>query len=178
MTMKSSETHYGVVAVTIHWVTAALILALVGSGFRAGGSGESAAKAEILRFHIPVAMAVLFLTIGRIVWWWRFDRKPLPVAGSIRWQQRTAYSVHIFFYVVIFGMVASGVGMLAMSGAAPIIFGGEGGPLPDFDKYAPHIPHGIGASILIVLVALHSGAALYHHFIRRDGLIQRMWFGS
>ncbi|CAN1724186.1 superoxide oxidase [Hyphomicrobium sp. 1Nfss2.1] len=178
MTLKSSENRYGAVAVSIHWVTAALILALIGSGFRAGGPGEAAVKAEILRFHIPMAMAVLVLTIGRLVWWWRFDRKPAPVAGSIRWQERTAYAVHFLFYVVIFGMIASGVGMLALSGAAPIIFGGVGGSLPDFHKYPPHIPHGVGASLLIVLVIVHTGAALYHHFIRRDGLIRRMWFAN
>lgn len=176
MTLKSSTNRYGAVAVTIHWVTAALIVAVIGSGLRAGGPGETAAKAEILRFHIPMAIALLVLTIVRIVWWWRFDRKPAPVAGSVRWQERTAGAVHFLFYVIIFGMIASGVGMLALSGAAPIIFGAEGGPLPEFHDYAPHIPHGMGASLLIVIVVLHTGAALYHQFIRRDGLIQRMWF--
>jgi cytochrome b561 len=28
-----------------------------------------------------------------------------------------------------------------------------------------------------VLIALHVVAALYHQFARRDGLLQRMWFG-
>ncbi len=73
-------------------------------------------------------------------------------------------------------MVPSGIGMLAPSGAAPIIFGGDGALLPDFSKYPPRLAHGIGARLLLALLALHASAALYHHFVRRDGLLRRMWF--
>jgi cytochrome b561 len=121
---------------------------------------------------------VLVLTALRIVWWWRFDRKPDPTAGSPHWQERAAQTVHILFYVVLVGMIASGIGMMVLSGAGPIIFGGQGAALPDFSKYLPRAPHGIGARILIALVVLHAGAALYHQFGRRDGLLRRMWFGK
>jgi len=174
---KSSPNHYGTVAVSIHWVTAVLILVLIVSGFRAAGTMDPAAKAAILRVHVPIAIGVLALTILRIVWW-AFDRKPEPVAGSPHWQERTARMVHVLLYVVILGMIASGIGMIALSGAAPIIFGGEGALLPDFWKYPPRVPHGIGAWLLLGLLVLHVGAALYHHFVRRDGLLWRMWFGE
>ena len=88
----------------------------------------------------------------------------------------TAQMVHLLFYVVILGMIASGIGMIALSGAAPLIFGGNGALLPDFWKYPPRLPHSIGARLLLALLALHVGAALYHHFVRRDGLLWRMWF--
>ncbi len=178
MALKSTSDHYGTVAVSIHWVTAVLILILIVSGFRAANTMDPAAKAAILRVHVPIAVGVLALTILRIVWWGRFDRKPEPVAGSPRWQERTARVVHVLLYVVALGMIASGIGMLALSGAAPVIFGGEGALLPDFWKYPPRIPHGIGARLLLALLVLHVGAALYHHFVRRDGLLWRMWFGK
>ncbi|MHA6940133.1 cytochrome b/b6 domain-containing protein [Ralstonia pseudosolanacearum] len=38
--------------------------------------------------------------------------------------------------------------------------------------------HGIGARLLLLMALVHAGAALYHHFIRRDGLLRRMWFGK
>lgn len=85
---------------------------------------------------------MLALTLLRIVWWWGFDRKPDPVAGSPHSQERSAQVVHVLFYVVILGMMASGVGMIALSGAGPMIFGGEGGLLPDFWKYPPPVPQG------------------------------------
>ena len=82
--LKSRPDRYGAIAVSIHWLNAILILALLGSGFRAANSLDAAAKAEFLRFHIPVAIIVLLLTALRIVWWWRFDRKPLSVEGTGR----------------------------------------------------------------------------------------------
>lgn len=178
MALKSTTDRYGAMAVSIHWVSAVLILILIGSGFRAASTVDLAAKAAILRVHVPIAVGVLALTFFRIVWWWRFDHKPDPVAGSPHWQERTARAVHVLFYVVILGMVASGAGMIALSGAAPIIFGGESALLPDFWKYPPRVPHAIGARLLLALLVLHAGAALYHHFVRRDGLLWRMWFSK
>jgi cytochrome b561 len=85
--------------------------------------------------------------------------------------------VHVLFYIIILGMIASALGMMALSGAAPLIFGGEGALLPDFWKYPPRLPHGIGAQLLLPLVVLHVGAAHYHHHVvRRDGLLWRMCF--
>ncbi len=176
--LKNSSDQYGTVAVLIHWVSAVLILILIVSGFRAAGAMDPAAKAAILCVHVPIAVGVLALTVLRIVWWWGIDRKPDPVAGVPRWQQRTARVVLVVFYVVILGTIASGIGMIALSGATPLIFGGESALLPDFWKYPPRLPHAIGARFLLALLVLHVGAALYHHFVRRDGLLWRMWFST
>ena len=132
MALKSTSDHYGTVAVSIHWLSAILILVLIGSGFRAASTVDPAAKGAILRVHVPIALGVLVLMLLRIVWWWGFDRKPHPVAGSPHRQERAAQAVHVLFYVVVFGMVASGVGMMLLSGAAPMILGRESGLLPDF----------------------------------------------
>jgi cytochrome b561 len=174
--LKSRPDHYGSVAVSIHWLSTILILVLLVTGFQAADALDSATKAAFLRFHIPVALSVLLLTAFRIVWWWRFDSKPIPVEGSPIWQARTATWVHVAFYVLILGMVASGIGMMIISGAAPTIFGAPGAELPDFTDYLPRAPHGLGARLLVALLVFHTGAALYHHFIRRDGLLRRMWY--
>ncbi len=176
--LKSRLERYGTVAVSIHWLSAVLILALLGSGFQAANAMDTATKAAFLRFHIPIAIMVLLLTTLRIIWWWRFDLKPLPVEGSSAWQERIAGWVHIAFYAVIFGMIASGIGMLVLSGAAPAIFGEPGVVLPHFTDYPPRVPHGLGARLLVALLVFHAGAALYHHFVRSDGLLRRMWFGG
>ncbi|MDH1268467.1 cytochrome b/b6 domain-containing protein [Rhizobium pusense] len=175
--LKSTPSRYGAVPVTIHWLTAVLILMAIITGFRAGGSIDPAAKAALLRVHIPAAIVILLLTIGRIVWWFFLDKKPQPVQGAPAWQEWLARAVHMLFYVVILGMVASGIGMMVLSGAGPTIFGGTGAELPNFMQYPPRIPHGLGANLLIALLIAHLGAALYHQFIRSDGLIWRMWYG-
>jgi cytochrome b561 len=175
MSLKSRADRYGAVAISIHWLSAMLIVLLLGSGFRAANAASAVAKAELLRVHVPVALAVLVLTVLRIVWWLVFDRRPDGVAGSPAWQEFAARAVHVLFYVVILGMIASGIGMIVLSGAGPAIFGGAA--LPDFWTYPPRVPHGIGAKLLVGLLGLHVAAALYHHFVVRDGLLWRMWFG-
>lgn len=177
MAAKSTTKHYGTVAVTIHWLSALLIFVLIGSGFRADGVEDAVAKADILRVHVPIGIAILLLTLTRIAWWFFADQKPAS-APMPTWQDRFSRAVHFLFYVVILGMTASGIGMMVLSEAGPIIFGGAAEALPDFHDYLPRRPHGIGARVMIVLFVLHSGAALYHHFVKRDGLLGRMWFDS
>ena len=70
MALKSTTSHYGTVAVTIHWMSALLIIALMGSGFRASGMEDPLAKVSILRLHLPLGIAILLLTFGRDGWWW------------------------------------------------------------------------------------------------------------
>ena len=176
--MKSTQTRYGSVAVTIHWLSAIFILAMLGSGFRAASMTDSVAKEAILMVHVPLGVVIMILTLLRLFWWWRVDQKPRPVVGDPAWQKVTAKAIHVLFYIVILGMAASGIGMLASSGAGGVLFGASTEPLPDFAEYLPRVPHGLGARLMLALFVLHAGAALYHHFIKRDGLIWRMWFSS
>jgi cytochrome b561 len=122
---------------------------------------------------VLLGIGLLVLTLARVAWW-RFDRKPAPLAGMPHGQARVARVVHALFYALILGMTATGIGTLALSGAGAHIFGAAGGPLPDMWRYQPRLEHWIGARVLLVLLALHVGAALYHHGIRRDGLLRRI----
>ena len=177
MTLKSTPEKYGAVAVSIHWISALFIIILFGSGLRADEAADAAAKIIPLRIHIVLGLTVLLLTLARIAWWLFADSKPAP-AATVPWQRRLSSAVHLLFYVVILGMTASGVGMLVLSGAAPLIFEGAAGALPDFELYPPRRAHGFGARLMIALFVLHTGAALYHHIFKRDGLMRRMWFGA
>lgn len=177
MSRTSTPTAYGTVAVTVHWISAILVVAAIGSGFRAASMTDAAAKTQILAVHVPLAITVLLLTLFRLFWWWRHDSKPQPLDGPA-WEIRAARTVHVLLYVVILGMAASGIGLFVLSGAGPVVFAGAQGPLPDFAQYPPRVPHGIGAFALVALLLLHVAAALNHHFIRRDATLKRIWFGA
>ncbi len=176
MALRSTNDRYGSVAIAVHWLSAVLIFGLIASGFRAAATVDAAAKASLLRVHAVAGVLVLALTLFRLAWWLFADCKPDPLSAS-RLMERAASTVHALFYVVILGMAASGIGMMVLSGAGPVIFGGQGGPLPDFFQYPPRIPHGLGARLLIIALVLHVGGALYHHFIARDRIFARMGFG-
>jgi hypothetical protein len=56
-----------------------------------------------------------------------------------------------------------------------IVFGGSGKPLPaTFDGGWMRVLHAIAAKLLMALIVLHVAAALWHHAVRRDGLLRRM----
>ncbi len=97
MTTKSTANHYGSIAVTLHWLSALLILVLVGSGFRADGLEEANTKAASLRVHVPVGVTILLLTLACIIWWFFADRKPASVPMP-SWKDCGSRVVHVLFH--------------------------------------------------------------------------------
>ncbi len=167
--------HYGAVAMAMHWATAFAVFAMLGFGLMLE-QAEEAARLPLLRAHAAVGIVVVVLTLLRIGWWAFADRKPEAPAGMPRWQHMAARWVHSLFYFVILVMGASGLAMLALSGAGTILFAGAGS-LPDFTLYAPRAPHGLGAWAMMVLIAVHVAAALYHQIVLKDRLLGRMGLG-
>ena len=175
---KSSPDRYGRVAITIHWVTALLIIALMFAGLRAANLTDPAAKAALLRIHVPVGTAVLVLTLARLGWWVLADTRPAEPAGVPHLQAIAAKAVHWLLYVAILGLAGSGIAVVILSGAGAILFGNAPGPLPDFWNFAPRYGHAAMALLMGALLALHICAALYHQFIRKDHLFARMGVGK
>lgn len=176
MSLKSTSDRYGSVAIAIHWISAAGIIALLASGLVAADQVDPAAKLALLRIHVPLGIGVLLLTLLRIIWWAVADKRPQPPAGQAPWQDLLARLVHGGLYVIVLVMAGSGIATLALSGALPAIL--SGAALPDFSAVAPRLVHGIGGKLTLALLAAHVGAALYHQFIRRDRLLARMGLGG
>lgn len=176
MGLRSDGRRYGAVTMVMHWATAVAVFSLLGSGLVMADTVDPAAKASILTFHAAAGLFTGVLTLLRILWWVFADDRPPHTAATPRWQARAAGAVHGLLYAVILLMVASGLGMMALSGAADVLMSGQG-VLPDFNQYAPRIPHGLGAWTLMALIAAHVGAALYHQFALRDRLLGRMGLG-
>ena len=177
MTMKSTPAEYGIVARAMHWGIAAAILGMIGSGLAAERAAGTLAAENILRFHAATGIAVLALTILRMVWWAAFDRRPQPLPMP-RWQAVAARGTHLALYVLVLALAASGIAMMALSGAGYVLFAGAPGPLPDFATLPPRAPHGVFGWLLIGLVVLHVAAALYHRFVLKDRLLTRMGLGA
>jgi cytochrome b561 len=175
MQIKSSPHRYGTVAIAIHWASAGLIAALLVTGFAAANSAAAETKAALLSFHLPLGVIVLALTLFRLLWWLFADRHPQAASSLSPLQCRAAHFVHRAFYLVLLVMAASGIGMLVLSGVIPN--GLDPATLPDFNLYPPRRLHGLMAFLLVGLIVLHVAAALYHHLVKRDGVMSRMWIG-
>ncbi|MGH1457388.1 MAG: cytochrome b [Paracoccaceae bacterium] len=175
MPIKSTASRYGAIAILLHWLMAMLLAALIVTGFQAASAADESTKAARLMFHAPLGLNLLLLLVLRILWRIVFDRKPAAHMGGALWQRGAARAVHLGLYLVLLLVAGSGLAMFILSGMGPILFDGAEGPLPDFDTLAPRAAHGIGTRLLIALALLHIGAALYHQFILKDGLLARMW---
>jgi cytochrome b561 len=174
MAWKSTPTRYGSVAIAIHWVSAAAIIALLTSGaIMAGVAG--APRSSILPIHATIGTLVLLLTLLRLAWWVWGDKRPQPVAGQPPMRQLAARIVHGLLYAGIIVLGASGIATLALSGAIPALL--SGAPLPDFAGLLPRTTHGLVSKLMIALLLAHVGAALFHQFVRRDRLLARMGLG-
>lgn len=177
MSLDNRPNRYGGVPITIHWTTGAAILGLVMTGFQAANMADPAAKITLLRVHAVLGITVLMLTLLRILWWTFMDNKPASPSGMPRWQARTSRIVHMLFYIVIFGMVASGIRMLSLAETGTVLLSDASASLPNFTSYPPRLAHGIGGRFLIALIILHAAAAFYHQFSLRDRLLARMGIG-
>ncbi|WEK04264.1 MAG: cytochrome b [Candidatus Devosia phytovorans] len=177
MSLRSSNTRYGAVAVAIHWLTALAIIGMLVSGLVASNTASEAQQLTVLRAHAIMGVLVGVLTLFRIVWWLAFDKRPGDVPGMSRLQKQAAHAVHFGLYLVILVMVSSGLGTLVLTGANLQIFGSAPLPLPDFSLAPPMTVHGILSRVLIALLIGHVGAALWHQFFRRDHLLARMGVG-
>ncbi|MGF6495947.1 cytochrome b561 [Luteibacter sp. 621] len=160
----------------LHWLTvvcvvsaAALIL------LRDEVSGRSL-RMWLLEGHRHFGLLVLVMFAVRVVLRMRTAR--LPPIPMPRLMHTAAAATHIALYLLLLGMPLVG---WAMSSAADhdVHFFGLTLPrlvAPDDDLadrlQALHID---AAWALLSLVCLHIGAALFHHFGRRDGLLHRMW---
>lgn len=176
MRWKGDNRTYGAMAMTMHWATAAAIFALFGSGTMLERLVDDATRTQVLRVHAVTGSLVVLLTLARIAWWAFAERKPAE-PNMPRWQSIMARLAHWLLYALILIMGASGVAMLALSGAAEILFLGQPGPLPDFHAFPPRAAHGLASWLLIGLIAVHIGAALYHQIMLGDRLLARMGLG-
>jgi cytochrome b561 len=176
--LKSTSSQYGRVAIAIHWSSAAAVILAWLAGFAVANAVPPTAGGALLLAHVALGLIVFALTLLRIVWWAVADRHPGAPAGQPRWQVLTAQGVHLLLYVLLVLMATSGIVTLVLSGALPalpVLLGG--GAVPDFSELIPRVAHGIMSRILLALLVVHVGAALWHQLVKRDRLLARMGVG-
>jgi cytochrome b561 len=170
---------YHPLLVTLHWLLAALILAMLGAGFflLAAMPNSDPQKIGILLIHMSAGMFILALMIIRFIVRMSTARPAQATTGH-RLPDRIAPLTHYGFYLLVALMAGSGLATAILAGLNRSVFQGTGEPLPSsFAIYPTFVAHGYLALLLIGLIALHLLAALYHQFSRKDGLLRRMWFG-
>ena len=166
--------------VTLHWLMVLMIpLSLTAGGIiLANLPNDNPGKVTFLGGHMGFGLTIGAVLLVRLITRIRSTHPARATTGN-EFLDRISLWTHWGFYVLIGGMVVTGLATALGAGLLPIVFAGSGDPLPaTFDGLPQLFLHGFCAVLLIALIVLHLLAALYHQFILKDGLMARMWYGK
>lgn len=185
MRALSDRDGWGWVARLLHWATAGLVAVQFGLALRIATTDDLVQRFETAQTHKSWGAAVLLVVVLRLSWRLIDRARPAMPPGMPAWQVRAARASHALLYL---GLVTVPVAGWVYASASPLqtlmqvdneVFGifvlpdpwpTGSEPLAD----AAHTIHVTAALALLGLVAIHAGAALAHHIVRRDDVLARM----
>ena len=172
---------YSPPAIVLHWLLALLIFVTFPLGVYMHELPLSPDKLKLYSYHKWIGITILLLASLRVMW--RVTHTPPPLPDDMtRWPRRASQVVHGLLYVLILAIPLSGWLMSSAKGFQTVWF--DVLPLPDLigkDKALGDLLAGVHQALnftLLVLVILHVGAALKHHFMERRPFMQRMGWGK
>jgi cytochrome b561 len=175
--LKPTETRalgYDSATIVLHWMTATLVglLWLIGQTIDYAPSGPLRVDYRSLHILLGVTLVIVF-TIRAT---WRLTRgRSLPGVGGplMEWAARL---VHWALYALVLTTLVLGLANAWVRGdtifnlfAIPSFAPGDKalrGLIGDW--------HALAANSTVILAGLHAAAALFHHYVLRDGVLRRM----
>ncbi|WP_095167835.1 cytochrome b [Pseudomonas sp. Irchel 3H3] len=178
--MSAQPNHFAPLARLLHWLMALLVIAMlfIGAGMVASVSER---HEWLIHLHKPLGVAILLLVIVRLFVRFSTRQPPLP-ADLPGWQVLAAKASHGLLYALMLILPVLGWAMISAAGD-PVTLG-IGLQLPAIVPANAALfaflrrAHGYLAYLLFLTVLLHLAAALFHGWIRRDGVLQSMLSGK
>jgi cytochrome b561 len=165
-------------AIALHWLMALLIIATFGLGWiMTDIPGFTPTKLKYFSWHKWLGVTVLLLAAIRLLWRLMHKAPPYP-ASMPMWQQNAAHALHGFLYLMFFALPITGY-FYSLAAGIPVVYLGII-PLPVLIEPNPELKlilksvHIWLTKGLLLAVILHFAAAMKHHFIDRDAILQRM----
>jgi superoxide oxidase len=176
-TPQSVRPPFDAVTITLHWITVLMVLALLVSGLLHAQLEEKSWAASLLLVHRSLGVTIWTLTVIRLVW--RFTGAQFPeFPSSMTAIHRLGARLSEYaLYLLLLLQPATGVAQSILRGRPVEVFAWSIPPLVPKDLALAgifHETHELGAWCLIGLVTLHATAALIHHFMLRDDVLEAM----
>jgi cytochrome b561 len=183
-TLIGAATTYSKTARRLHWWTVGLIAIQAPLGFGMVYRGATlniwdAITNTLYNAHKLIGIVIFFLVLARLAY--RLTQGAPADEPTIEWWQKAAaHATHWSLYLLLLLVPIAGYLGISLYPALDVF----GIPLPSIapanQAAAERVffLHWIGAVLIILLVSAHVGAALFHYFIRKDGVLQRMWIGA
>jgi cytochrome b561 len=170
------RTTYGVTAKIFHWLIFLLLAAQYAVGSIMPHIGRKTLNEGWVNWHLSIGAVILLVIVLRLAW-----RLLAPVAlpsTLAPWEYYLSRFTHMMLYLLVLAMTVLGwvaanargwdvklLGVVTLPALAPngSRWGHEAGDI-----------HNILVYVLLGFIVLHVMGALYHYFIRRDQVLQRM----
>jgi cytochrome b561 len=173
---------YSATAISMHWAVAVAVIVLIPLGLimkRLVPEGPT--RESLYDFHEALGAAVLLVMIARLVRRLVFG-VPAPDPTLSRFDRRASLAAqHSLYALLLLAPVLGWAGTNAY-GDPVSVFGlfdfpailGKDLRLSD-EIFVWHLASGL---LIAAIVALHASGALYHRFVKHDGVLARMWPGN
>jgi len=175
--LANTPTRYGIVAQTFHWVIVALVVLQFVLGIHAHGLPISLERLILLARHKSIGFTIFGLVVLRLCWRLYSPPPPMPTVPQPLFRIAARLS-HGLLYALLLSMPVVGWLLSSASNLTVSWFGLFSLPnLVRPDRQLAHwllFTHQSMAWLLLAVVTLHIGAALWHHIILRDDVLLRM----
>jgi cytochrome b561 len=163
-------------AIVLHWLMALLVIGQFIFGLQLD-AWPNTTKLYYVNLHFMVGFCILGFLLLRLYWRRAHTPPDLPADVDLL-SRKLSTPVHWLMYVALLALPASGL-IAAIWHARIFNFGlftlnfGVANNRAVYPMWEDI--HGYLAKGLIIVVIGHALAALWHHFIRKDGVFLRMW---
>ncbi len=174
--MRNDKHSWGAIARMLHWSMAVLILGQIALGFIAHEMPRSPLKLDLMVWHKSIGVCLLLMILFRFMW--RLANQPPSALEQPRWEKIVSRLAHWSLYGLMCLVPLTGWLMNSAKNIPLKIFWLF--PLPSIMGPDREIGnrleewHELAAWTLLVLAALHAAVALWHHFVRKDDVLNRM----
>ena len=178
--MNSSDAHpgYSGPAKLLHWAILGLLAVQFVIAWAMPDIGRNTKPDTLINLHLSFGVLILGLAVVRFGWCLT-HREPPPEHVLPPWQVLSARVMHWLLYLLLFVVPVLGWINASWRGFPVMLFGLAEIPklvatrMPGF-RWTGDVHNVLANYVMLTLVGLHVAAALYHHFVRRDRVLQRM----
>ncbi|HEY4372908.1 MAG TPA: cytochrome b/b6 domain-containing protein [Burkholderiales bacterium] len=168
---------YDCASIALHWATALLVLLAWGGAQLIDSFAKGPPRWIMLGVHMSLGLALALVLIARVFWratgGTRLPRAQAGAAGVI------ASGTHLLLYALLALQLVLGLANAWVRGEHVFTWF----VIPAFDPGNQALRHQVGelheltATLILAVAGLHAAAALFHHYVLRDGVLARMWPG-
>ena len=167
--------NYDNVAISLHWLTALLVIVQFALGETWGWFARPTHHLMVVA-HMSFGIVLTAVVVARLVWRFLLQHHVRPLeSGLVRIASTT---VHYFLYVLLLAQIVLGFLSRWEGNESMSLFGLQIPPpfLGSGQKLAHQLQdiHNWVGWTIIILALGHALAALYHHYVLRDRVLERM----